>query len=295
MRVIVVTWLYAPTPTPRAIRWQTLSEEFARAGHRVEVITSEVPGATSSSGLEGLTIHRVGGILGANIGPAIRSTAAEESRETRRVSARIRKFASDMACRIYDASWKKVYWPDRACSWFPAALRRAERIVKDGDCDAIITVSLPFTAHLVGYSIKRRHLALPWIVDIGDPFACQDQGGTEQLRSASTPQRALGKKGSRVVRLCFCHQSDYVGPVRVDVSRCEEQAACDSALCSGGCPALRHFHFPDEWGRSHRLRRTPLPGYSKPAVPAGPTPRAFRYSGGSLRTPLHRRCVGLRG
>jgi glycosyltransferase involved in cell wall biosynthesis len=175
MRVIVVTWLYAPTPTPRAIRWQTLSEEFARAGHRVEVITSEVPCATSSSGLEGLTIHRVGGILGANIGPAIRSTAAEESRETRRVSARIRKFASNMACRIYDASWKKVYWPDRACSWFPAALRRAERIVKDGDCDGIITVSFPFTPHLVGYSIKRRHPALPWIVDVGDPFAFQDK------------------------------------------------------------------------------------------------------------------------
>ncbi len=175
MRLIVVSWLYAPTPTPRAIRWQTLSEEFARAGHRVEVITSEVPGATSSSGLEGLTIHRVGGILGANIGPAIRSTAAQESRETRRVSARIRKFAAHMACRIYDASWKKVYWPDRACSWFPAALRRAERIVKDGDCDGIITVSLPFTSHLVGYNIKRRHPALPWIVDVGDPFACQDK------------------------------------------------------------------------------------------------------------------------
>lgn len=175
MRVIVVTWLYAPTPTPRAIRWQTLCEEFARAGHRVEVITSEVPGATSSSGLEGLTIHRVGGILGANIGPAIRSTAAEESRETRRVSARIKKLASNLACRIYDASWKKVYWPDRACSWFPAALLRAKRILRDGDCDGIITVSLPFTAHLVGYSIKRRHPALPWIVDVGDPFACQDK------------------------------------------------------------------------------------------------------------------------
>jgi hypothetical protein len=35
----------------------------------------------------------------------------------------------------------------------------------------LITVSLPFTAHLLGLAAKRRYPALRWVADIGDPFS----------------------------------------------------------------------------------------------------------------------------
>ena len=39
------------------------------------------------------------------------------------------------------------------------------------DYHGLISVSFPFSGHLVGYRLKKKLPNLPWIVDIGDPFS----------------------------------------------------------------------------------------------------------------------------
>jgi hypothetical protein len=72
---------------------------------------------------------------------------------------------------IYDLTWRKIYWPDMACLWYLPAFKKAQKLLKIKSYDALITVSLPFTDHLVGYRIKKAYPDLFWIVDIGDPFS----------------------------------------------------------------------------------------------------------------------------
>jgi hypothetical protein len=70
---------------------------------------------------------------------------------------------------------KQLFWPDYAFHWYPSATAAALRLCRENQYDAMISVSHPFTAHLVGRAVKSRNPHLRWIVDIGDPFSLLDE------------------------------------------------------------------------------------------------------------------------
>jgi hypothetical protein len=71
---------------------------------------------------------------------------------------------------LYDFTWKKIYWPDYACLWYFAGKKATKKLLREKNYDAVISVSLPFTSHLVGLWIKKHHVHVKWLVDSGDPF-----------------------------------------------------------------------------------------------------------------------------
>ncbi|MBV6440300.1 MAG: hypothetical protein EPGJADBJ_01965 [Saprospiraceae bacterium] len=104
---------------------------------------------------------------------------------------------------MYNAIWKKVYFPDDACIWYFPAKRKVRQLLEKEQFDVVITVSLPFTAHLIGLRLRNlggfvngippiwlaasrlrnfknfvnvasndRHKFF-WLADIGDPFSIQ--------------------------------------------------------------------------------------------------------------------------
>ncbi|MBV9523525.1 MAG: glycosyltransferase, partial [Alphaproteobacteria bacterium] len=75
---------------------------------------------------------------------------------------------------IYAATLRRVFWPDYAFHWYPAAVAKARALVRARPFDAIISISHPFTPHLVGLALKRARPELRWIADIGDPFSLSD-------------------------------------------------------------------------------------------------------------------------
>jgi glycosyltransferase involved in cell wall biosynthesis len=75
---------------------------------------------------------------------------------------------------LSEIAWKKVRWPDYACLWYFTAVREARRLAAANAYDAVVTVSDPFTGHLVGLRLKKDYPATPWLVDVGDPFSFQD-------------------------------------------------------------------------------------------------------------------------
>lgn len=61
-------------------------------------------------------------------------------------------------------------YPDDKIGWYPFASRAAKERFAKGDIDLIYTTSAPFTAHLVGLSLKRK-TGKPWVMDLRDPWA----------------------------------------------------------------------------------------------------------------------------
>jgi len=59
--------------------------------------------------------------------------------------------------------------PDQYVGWLPFAYHRAKQIMAQEQIDAIYTVSFPYTAHLVGYLLKRR-TGRPWLADFRDEW-----------------------------------------------------------------------------------------------------------------------------
>jgi glycosyltransferase involved in cell wall biosynthesis len=168
-RVLIVSHSYSPAITPRAFRWSAIAEHWARQGHHIDVISSWMPSVPRNETVNGVHVYRVGDaiteVLRSKLQkPAITSNV--ENNHSNSVSSSIKTLAK----AVHDNTWKKVYWPDCACLWYFPAFKKAKQLLKNHDYDSLISVSEPFTGHLVGLGIQKVIPKINWLVDIGDPF-----------------------------------------------------------------------------------------------------------------------------
>lgn len=61
-------------------------------------------------------------------------------------------------------------FPDTKIGWIPFAYRKAERLIRQGNIDIVLTTSPPLSAHMVGLRLKRK-FNIPWIADFRDYWA----------------------------------------------------------------------------------------------------------------------------
>ncbi len=72
---------------------------------------------------------------------------------------------------VYRYIWKSICFPDDAWQWYWPALHTAKVLHRQRPFDVVVSVSLPFTTHLVGRTFKRRHPEAYWVADVGDPYS----------------------------------------------------------------------------------------------------------------------------
>ena len=193
MRILVVSYYFRPSLTPRAFRWESIASVWASAGHEVDVVTSAITGVQPWESTAGVEVHRTGSKWLDRLRNRFRPSEVGSRPDDRAANGRGQVDSRDntvgrsglrqAAQRVYDLTWKQVMWPDFSSMWYFSAVTRAQQLVSDRKYDALVSVSLPFTGHLVGLRIKSRCPSLRWLVDIGDPFCW---GGNE--RSLNNPR-----------------------------------------------------------------------------------------------------------
>ncbi|MHA2282053.1 MAG: hypothetical protein ACXAC5_14520 [Promethearchaeota archaeon] len=178
MNFLIISHLYSPILSPRAFRWSAIAEIWAQQGHIVDVICCWHPGLPRSETFKKVNVFRVG----RSIPQIFRSHLASSKKQLRNrfslIPGRSDKNSNDGLVRmsislikhLYDFTWKKIYWPDYACLWYFAGKKATKKLLREKNYDAVISVSLPFTSHLVGLWIKKHHVQVKWLVDSGDPF-----------------------------------------------------------------------------------------------------------------------------
>ncbi|MEW6350143.1 MAG: glycosyltransferase [Thermodesulfobacteriota bacterium] len=175
MKLLIVSYSYFPSTAPRALRWTAVAEYWADRGHSVDVVSARRPGSQSFEVRNGVRIHRIADALGLTKARVSASPPSGPEPNARpRYRSRPRVFA-DLARRIYDHTWKRIYWPDYACLWILPAYHLARKLVTLNAYDALVSVSFPFTSHVVGLLLRRDFAQRPWVCDIGDPFSYADQ------------------------------------------------------------------------------------------------------------------------
>jgi glycosyltransferase involved in cell wall biosynthesis len=179
LKILIVTAWYHPFIHPRAHRWTALAEHWAAQGHEIHVVTARRRDCPDEAVVNGVHVHRAGFDSLKEV--AYYYFGSKNARG--RVGATPRKpgFFTRAATWLYNAFWKKIYFPDDACLWYFPAKKKARQLLEREKFDAMITVSLPFTGHLIGLAILRLrnlkgfvNVAPPvWLTDIGDPFSIQ--------------------------------------------------------------------------------------------------------------------------
>ncbi|MFC1608491.1 glycosyltransferase [Candidatus Latescibacterota bacterium] len=175
MNILIISNVYYPVINPRALRWATIAAKWASQGHTVDVLASWRPGFPDHEQHKGVSIHRTGKSTFQSI--RIKLLSMSEKRSGAGESGRQSAIQSPGAValraikKISEITWKKIHWPDCECMWYPSAVRKARNLVRERSYDVLVSVSTPFTSHVVGRRVKKMIPSVPWVVDIGDPFS----------------------------------------------------------------------------------------------------------------------------
>ena len=172
MKILIVTAWYHPFIHPRAHRWTALAEHWASEGHSVHVLTARVRESGRSEVIQGVEVHRVG--FDSLKEWVYYWLGNRKARGRVGVKPSKQSLPSRLAARLYNAVWKNLYFPDDACLWYFPARKKMRQLLESQHFDAIVTVSLPFTGHLLGLASNPGSPISPtWLADIGDPFSFQ--------------------------------------------------------------------------------------------------------------------------
>jgi len=169
MKILIISYYYTPAISPRAFRWTNIAEYWAKEGNHVDVICSCDSNFKKSKIINGVNIHRVGNSTINVLRKQLKNNDSVNNK-TLKNQERLKNKLLLVIKWAHDYTWKKVYWPDFACLWYFPALRKAKKLLKVGKYDKLITVSIPFTCHMVGLKIKKIFPKIKWLMDIGDPF-----------------------------------------------------------------------------------------------------------------------------
>jgi len=157
-RILLVTHQFTPHVSPRTTRWSILCEELVERGYKVNVITG------TRQNKEIKNNYRVIYFGSNKLGSVVDSVRKASNNTDGNNPAK--KLIFYFLKRVYRLFYRTFAWPDYSMLWFFSVRRNRKNIP---DYDLLISVSLPFTSHLVAYSINKSKKR-KWIMDIGDPF-----------------------------------------------------------------------------------------------------------------------------
>lgn len=181
MKILVICYSYAPNIDPRALRWTALCEAWSKLGHEVHVVAGHQPAQQREETRQGVHLHRVGGGWLSSVRQwaakpdtvtksGDTSSVARENDKPRRSGTLLSGLLTGLKI-IHDLTWKRLYWPDSNCLWILPAARYGRRLVRQVQFDALVSVSHPFSDHVVGLIVGCAAPEISWLADSGDPFA----------------------------------------------------------------------------------------------------------------------------
>ncbi len=174
MHILLITQYDRPVITPNVIRWRHIIEHWLNEGHSVTLLTTKRPDLPIREEQNQLTIYRTGYASLLDWFYHFRPGGhrrAEAGLESRTKGSRFRR----MIEKGITLFWRSWYWPDGALLWLTGGRKLIKNIPFNNSPDIIISVGLPFSAHLLGHVAKKKWPTANWIMDIADPFALSDQ------------------------------------------------------------------------------------------------------------------------
>ncbi len=194
MRLLIVSNFYTPVLNARSFRWSAIAEEWVNNGHAVDVICAWQPGLARNENINGVAVYRTGssflGKLQKNSKISKDGSSSKTSNAFSLDPVHVLKF---ILKKIYNFTWKKLYWPDFACIWQLSADKKAKQLCKENNYEWLVTVSFPFSSHLVGLKLNAQYSEMKWLVDSGDPF-CFNPVQTNNHKLYSSLNKSIERK-----------------------------------------------------------------------------------------------------
>lgn len=163
-KILVISHSYYPLNEARAYRWTEISGEWVRQGHEVDVVCGKTSDSKELEEVEGVTVYRA-------YNPMAKLRPTNHHKATHSEKSSEKKVITGIKTCIKKV-WKFFRWPDSECLWVFSAVKKVRALLREKKYDAVVSVSLPFSSHIVWKLAKIGISYSPvWICDIGDPFS----------------------------------------------------------------------------------------------------------------------------
>ncbi|MCB0704384.1 MAG: hypothetical protein KDC34_03705 [Saprospiraceae bacterium] len=158
MRILLIAPYYPPYNNPRAARWGMIVQEWMKRGWEIDVITGKHPANPDDTDAGGLRIFR----------PAFPAPGDRIRQQIDQSGKNLR-----LVRWVYRLVLKSWYWPDQSWQWKKQAIKLAKTLCASNRYDALLSVSLPFSAQEVARNLHTQYPEMVWLADMGDPFSLQ--------------------------------------------------------------------------------------------------------------------------
>lgn len=252
MRLLLVAYDFPPIPSPQAIRWAYMVRELAALGHKISVLTVDLPGY-GPGGLPELPpqvrVHRCyPGPLSAflqlrrrrEIGsPPVESCdEALESPAERLLTQEphpVQLNWKGLLAEALKSCLSQCIFPDYRGEWMPWARREMVRLIDELKPDCVVTSHEPASSLPLGILAKKK--GCRWVADLGDP-----------VLAPYTPWR-WRRRAAKLERQ-VCSGADLVSVTT--------EGTAELLQRRHGLESSRCFVSPQGFDQSYRARGTPL-------------------------------------
>ncbi len=151
---------------------------LVQRGHKVHVLCAAKADAKSEMAVEGVSVYRVADWLINASGRVAPSHTSQGTVKSDGWRAAWRLLLRKCARTI----WRGLHWPDYACGWIFPASAKARKLYQENQYDWVVSVSHPFSGHMVGWLMRKHMIGARWFLDIGDPFSLMDEPAPNNSR-----------------------------------------------------------------------------------------------------------------
>lgn len=195
MKILIISRYYFPDIIPIAFRIKSVAEYLARKGHSVDVFCSHLPDTAEKETLNGVRIFRAGReTVKCALNPTHKPTKEKEVH----FKGVIKKLFRD----IVRLGVKLFIWPDCAIFWGLPVFAKLKKLVRENSYDVVMSVSFPFTSHLLAFKILKYASGAVWIADTQDTFHL---AGNMDINN-----QLIYRKLNRTVERKFFNKADFV-------------------------------------------------------------------------------------
>lgn len=165
-RVLLVSYVFPPEPSPGALRPGYLAQYLPQFGWEATILTQ-------SSGTPPFAARVF--TTGKLVTPFEERLRASVTARSGNPQSRLR--------RSLRAIKELLLFPDTTAPWIPAARKLGAKLLARERFDAIFSTALPASVHVVAADLARRS-GLPWVADYRDPWAGNAYVKRGPIRSA---------------------------------------------------------------------------------------------------------------
>ena len=173
MKILVISYHYVPEENPRVFRWSSIVSHWLSCGHDVSVITAadDKHDRKIQDSLHVISVpENMIGRIRYKLSKKNSFSAEASGFEKQRILNP--SIMSRWVKELYSFVIKRLQWPDFAWTWILNARKAVLlHLESHSDIDVIISVSHPFSSHVIGSIVKKKYPNVKWIIDIGDPFS----------------------------------------------------------------------------------------------------------------------------